>query len=169
MPVKRSGAKTGDLIGVTNCFGDSGAGLSVLKKYGAEKTFNKDERRLILRHNCPCARLKEAAGISKYASAMTDASDGLYFSVSLIAKESKKGASIDLEKIPMSDELKNVIRDEKRRRDFALFGGEDFELVFSVSPRKALALTREIKGISFIGRINDGGGLFSERIRKRRK
>jgi thiamine-monophosphate kinase len=154
-PIKRSCAKTGDLIGVTNCFGDSGSGLSLLQKYGAKKVFNKDEKRLILRHNRPCARLKEAAIISKYASAMTDASDGLYFSIALLSKASNKGAMIDLEKIPKSLEMKNVFRDEKKRRHFALFGGEDFELVFSIAPQKAKSLKKELDGISFIGKIDN--------------
>jgi thiamine-monophosphate kinase len=154
-PIKRSGAKTGDLIGITNCFGDSGAGISLLQKYGAKKAFNKDESRLILRHNHPCARLKEAAIISKYASAMTDASDGLYFSISLLSKASNKGALVDLEKIPMSLEMKNVVKDEKKRKRFALFGGEDFELVFTVSAQKAKSLKKELEAISFIGEVNN--------------
>ncbi|MCL2335766.1 MAG: hypothetical protein FWC57_06850, partial [Endomicrobia bacterium] len=66
------------------------------------------EKYLISRQNNPEARLKEAHKISKYLTSMTDASDGLFISLKLLAKESKKGADIFIEDIPMSRQLKRV-------------------------------------------------------------
>ena len=153
--IRRNGAKNGDLVGVTNAFGDSGAGLELLLKRGARDGYTKAEKKLIAKHNVPKARLKEANKISKYASSMTDASDGLYVSVNLLAKESAKGADIDIEKIPLSSELKSVIKDEAKRFDLALFGAEDYELVFTVPKFKAKAVKKLVPRVSYIGEINN--------------
>ncbi|MDR2772480.1 MAG: thiamine-phosphate kinase [Elusimicrobiota bacterium] len=149
--IKRSGAKAGDLIGVTNTFGDAGWGLKLLS--GPKKTFTKDEKYLISRQNSPKARLKEGQAISAFCSAMTDSSDGLFFSIKLIAQASKAGAEIDFEAIPVSKQLKNVVKDRQKIVEAALFGGEDYELTFAVSPKKALKLKKLLPQISYIGRI----------------
>ncbi|MDR2860856.1 MAG: thiamine-phosphate kinase [Elusimicrobiota bacterium] len=153
--IKRSGAKTGDLIGVTNTFGDAGAGLKLLSEFGAKRIYNKEERQLISKQNSPKARIKEAQKISKYINAMTDASDGLYFSIDLIAKASKKGAEINISDIPISKQLKSFIQDEKERLNYALFGAEDYELVFTAPAKKAKILKKLVPQISFIGTINN--------------
>jgi len=153
--VKRSGAENGDFIGVTNTFGDSGAGVSFLYKYGMKHKFSKDERQLIFKHNNPEARLKEARKISKYATSMTDASDGIFISVGLLAKESKKGADIFQERIPVSQQLKRAVPDKRKRMDFALCGAEDFELVFTVQQSKAGIVKKLLPQVSYIGQINN--------------
>jgi thiamine-monophosphate kinase len=153
--IKRSGAKEGDLIGVTNTFGDAGAGLNLLYKYGLNYKYNEDEKYLISKQNNPKARLKEAQKISKYLHSLTDASDGLFFSIELIAKASKKGALIDINSIPVSNQLKNAVADKKKRIDYALFGAEDFELVFTLPPSKAKIVQKIIPQISFIGKITN--------------
>ena len=117
--VKRTGAKEGDLIGVTNTFGDAGAGVELLYKYASRRRFSKAEKYLISKQNNPQARLKEAFEISKFATSMTDASDGLFIAVSLLAK----GANVDLEKIPISKRLKKVFPETKKQTELALFGG----------------------------------------------
>ncbi len=152
--VNRNGAKSGDFIGVTGTFGDVGAGVDLLYKYGVRRKYNADEKILIAKQNLPQARIKEARIIAKYASSMTDASDGLYVSVELLAKESKRGADISLEKVPVSLQLKEIVKNASKCINYALFGAEDFELVFTVPQNKADALKRKLPGISYIGRIN---------------
>ena len=154
--VKRSGAKNGDFIGVTNTFGDSAAGLALLMKFGAAHKFNKDQKFLISRHNIPQARLAEANKIAKYITSMTDASDGLYISVDLIAKASGKGANIYIERIPISRQLMKVEPDlAKRTKSAALYGGEDFELVFTVPVSKARIVKQLVPAVSYIGIVNN--------------
>ncbi|MCL2145494.1 MAG: thiamine-phosphate kinase [Endomicrobia bacterium] len=153
--VKRSGAKNGDLIGVTNTFGDSAAGLELLTKFGAAYKFGKEQKFLISKHNCPQARLAEANAVARYVSSMTDASDGLYVSVDLIAKESGKGANIYIKRIPLSRQLKKVEPEKSKRIKSALYGGEDFELVFTVHASKAAMLKKLVPSVSYIGIIND--------------
>ncbi|MDR1695300.1 MAG: thiamine-phosphate kinase [Endomicrobium sp.] len=148
--VKRSGSENGDLIGVTNTFGDAGAGLDILRK---KKKFSADEAWLVKRQCLPQARLKEAGKMAKHLTSMTDASDGLYISVGLLTKS----ADIFLDKIPVSKQLEKTVKDEKRRIDYALFGAEDFELVFTAPESKAKLLKKLVPEISFIGKINNSG------------
>ncbi|MDR2426446.1 MAG: thiamine-phosphate kinase [Endomicrobium sp.] len=152
--VCRSGAENGDLIGVTNFLGDSSAGLSLLMKYGAKYKFTKEQKYLVSRHNIPSARLTQANKIAKHITAMTDSSDGLYISADLIAKAGGKGANIYVERIPLSWQLKKNF-DADRQKEFALYGGEDFELVFTVHASKARLLKKLVPSISYIGIINN--------------
>jgi len=151
--ITRTGAKKGDLIGVTNYFGDAGAGVSLLYKYGAKHKFTSDEKYLISKQNNPEARVKEAKIVSKYVSSMTDASDGLAKSVELISQ--KKGVDIYLDKIQVSKELRKVFKSNDEQIKLALFGMEDFELVFSTSPKYADKIKKLLPSVTFIGKITN--------------
>ncbi|MDR3274841.1 MAG: thiamine-phosphate kinase [Endomicrobium sp.] len=151
---KRSGAEAGDLIGVTNTFGDAGAGLNLLYKYGAKHKYNKNELGLISKQNNPKARLKEAWKVAKYLTSLTDASDGLYISVDLLTKHSGKGAEIYMDKIPISSNLKKIFKENQKQLNFALFGSEDYELVFTVPNSKSVLLKKLVPHISYIGKID---------------
>jgi thiamine-monophosphate kinase len=152
--IKRNGAGVNDLIGVTDTFGNAGAGLALLYKYGAKYKYNKYERFLISKQNNPKARLKEAQKISKHLTSLMDVSDGLYISVDLLAKDSGKGAEIYIDKIPISSSLKKVFREDKKQLDLALFGAEDYELIFTVPHSKAKLLKKIVPHISYIGKID---------------
>jgi thiamine-monophosphate kinase len=84
---------------------------------------------------------------------MIDVSDGLAPEVAHICELSKKGAAIHKEKIPISKQT-NMSADllKKDPYDFALYGGEDFELVFTVSKSKFKNLQKELK-FSVVGKI----------------
>jgi len=122
----RRDAKVNDLICVSGDLGKSAAGLELL--------FNKKKGKSIKFHLEPKARLDFARKVARYVNAMEDVSDGLAQEIRNICDASKKGAVIYREKIPIS---KNVINDAKKiKKDpygFALYGGEDFELVFTIS------------------------------------
>jgi len=167
--VRRNGAKAGDLIGVTNSFGDSAAGLELLYKYKTKRIDDKNKLYLISKHNRPKARLKEAHILSPYINSMTDSSDGLDFSVRLIAKDSKKGASISIDKIPLSRQLKNAVKDEKKLMEYALFGAEDYELVFTIPPSKADIAKKTLPQISYIGTILNENAIHYENNGKKIK
>jgi len=141
----RSGAKVADLVCVTGDIGKSSAGLSLLikKKKGYVKP-----------HLEPKARLKESQIISRFANAMIDVSDGLASEVRHICDMSKKGAVIFKEKIPISGHTKEagkILR--KDPTDFALYGGEDFELVFTISEKNLKKLKKQFKNFSVVGKI----------------
>jgi thiamine-monophosphate kinase len=146
----RSGAAIGDLIGVTNTFGDAGAGVDILYARGAKYKFSKEEKHLISKQNKPRARLAQARIISNFATSMTDASDGLFVSIGLLAK----GVDVFCEKIPISKELLKAVPDAEKRLDYALFGSEDYELVFTLPESKSGRLKKLLPEISYVGRVN---------------
>ncbi|MDR3071641.1 MAG: thiamine-phosphate kinase [Endomicrobium sp.] len=152
--VKRSGANAGDLIGITNTFGDAGGGVELLCKYGKKHKYTKYERFLISKQNSPKARLHEAWKISKYLTSLTDASDGLYVSIELLTKNFCKGADICIDKIPISTALKRVFKDSQKQLNFMLLGAEDYELVFTVPASEAKILKKLVPQISYIGEVN---------------
>jgi thiamine-monophosphate kinase len=128
----RSKAKPGDLIISSGTLGASTAGLNLfLKKI---KGFNAVKKK----HLEPKAQLRKAYAIAKYANAMEDCSDGLASEVRNICDASKCGAVIEWEKVPVSKEtFKAAAALGMDAREFALFGGEDFELIATV-PKKNL-------------------------------
>lgn len=131
--IKRNGAVAGDLIFTTGNFGDSSAGLYLLQKgISGYKELKK-------KHLNPYPRIKEGLSIAKsgFATSMIDSSDGFDKSVRFICQESKVGALIYSDKIPVSKSFKNFIsRLPLAASRFVLFGGEEYELIFTVPPGK---------------------------------
>ncbi|MEW6555773.1 MAG: thiamine-phosphate kinase [Elusimicrobiota bacterium] len=131
--ILRSGAKPGDIIFTTGTFGDSAAGLYLLqKKFKGYEELKK-------KHLRPYPKVKEGLFIAKsgFATAMIDSSDGFDKSVRFICQESKVGCEIYLDKIPVSTSL-NAFTSHftLHTSHFVLFGGEEYELLFTVSPSK---------------------------------
>jgi thiamine-monophosphate kinase len=136
--VLRSGAKTGDAIVVTGYLGDSAAGLDLLEGKASE---SDTERRseLIEAHLAPEPRCDQGmylAGNFEVHS-MIDVSDGLAGDLAHICERSKLGARLHADRIPISGALEGFCR--ARGIDplkYALAGGEDYELLFTLSPRE---------------------------------
>jgi thiamine-monophosphate kinase len=154
--ITRTGAKIGDLIYVSNSFGDSGAGLQILLEN--KKKLAKHEKNLINKHLCPNARLELANMICEKTNvtSMTDSSDGLNKSIELLTTDNKKGAKIYLEQIPLSKDLiQYTSNDFYRKYNYALFGGEEFELVFTISPKYKNILEKLSKQVFCIGQVTN--------------
>src|SRR5271157_2153111 len=122
--VLRSGAKAGEQIYVTGELGGSAAALAQLaesKPVGAE----------YFRHFRPLARVAVGRRLRQrgLASAMIDISDGLSTDLEHICHESHVGAEIEAEAIPRAQ-----VGPKKRvALEFALHGGDDYELLFTSS------------------------------------
>lgn len=154
--ITRTGAKIGDLIYVSNSFGDSGAGLQILLKN--KKKLAKYEKNLINKHLCPNARLNLSNMICEKinVTSMTDSSDGLNKSIELLTTDNKKGAKIYLEQIPLSKDLiQYTNNDFYKKYNYALFGGEEFELVFTISPKYKNILEKLSKQVFCIGQVTN--------------
>jgi thiamine-monophosphate kinase len=126
----RSGANPGDLIFVTGHLGNGKAGLRLfqenLKGFGKIRKFYLE----------PKAQLDKALKIAPYVNSMIDISDGLAPEVRHICNQSKCGAIIYKDKIPIDREARTIAKTlGEDEYDYALFGGEDFELVFTVSKK----------------------------------
>lgn len=151
--ILRSGARPGDRIYVTGELGGSAATLERLLRSG-KKNLNPS---CFPRHFSPQPRIQVAKILrkQKIASAMIDLSDGLSTDLGHICQASHTGAEIWEEKIPRASIGKLP---EKVNIDFALHGGEDYELLFTARPgtrvpaRIANIRITEIGAISGISR-----------------
>lgn len=132
----RSNAKVGDLIFCSGYAGASTAGLELLRQGKMGKSIKK--------HLEPRCRLNLARKLVKIGiSSMIDVSDGVASEVSHICEESKVGAVIYEDKIPISkDTVEDAKKVGKSHVDFALYGGEDFELVFTANKNRLKQLKK---------------------------
>ena len=127
----RRSAKIGDAICVTGDLGGARAGLEVLKEKG------QTDEKVVKRHLEPTPRVKEARTMGEVAQihAMIDISDGLSSEVHHICRESGVGARLFAVQVPIFPDAKQVAsRQVRSTLDYALNGGEDFELLFTLSP-----------------------------------
>ncbi len=158
--VKRTGARAGDDIYVTGSLGDSACGLDILRTRGIDG-LDKDEARLAARHLEPSPRVKAGMllGEGRLATAMIDISDGLSSDLGHILEQSGVGAVVYKDKLPLSGGLVHTAG-IKKAVQYALHGGEDYELLFTARPsfRKRIAELQVEAGVSFtaIGKITAG-------------
>lgn len=128
--LKRSGAKPGDWIYVTGTPGDSAAGLAILQERLAVADA-ADADYLLARHLRPMPRVLQGQALRDLASSAIDLSDGLVSDLGHILKASGCGARIDLDAMPLSEAMQRQVAPETALR-WALAGGEDYELCFTV-------------------------------------
>ncbi len=148
--LKRSTAKVGDFIYVTHKLGDAGLGLKILK---GEYNPGSDVEFLLSRLIRPVPRINEGIKLRHYASSCIDISDGLLADLRHILQASGVGASIDWEKIPLSDAVKKYIA-QTGDWQMPLSAGDDYELCFTASSQKQSSLDYHC-----IGKIESNLGL----------
>jgi thiamine-monophosphate kinase len=154
--ILRSGAKVGDLIFVTGKLGGATAGLELLEKgFRYEISAKTWQKKLLLRQLRPSPRVSGGQELSKIATAMIDLSDGLSSDLAHICRESIVGAKIFADKIPIDSNLPEFVQDSEQQLKYAIDGGEDFELLFTVNPKKYFQLKKESLNFPFhdIGEI----------------
>jgi len=159
----RAGARVGDAVLVTGTLGDAAAGLHALQQSLDDGDSRAGLREFLIgRLNLPTPRLSAGAALRGQASACVDISDGLLADLGHICVASGVGAEIDAALLPRSPALM-ALYDEASALQFALSGGDDYELCFSV-PAQRLAdvqadLSRLGCGVTKIGRIVEGAGV----------
>ena len=155
--ITRTNAQTNDIICTTGTFGNSLAGLKILQE--KKNKFTPAEKFLIKKHLAPKARLKIANLMVENnieITSMTDCSDGLLKSVELLTADNNKGATINLEKFPVSNQLKKYLNFKKDKiYEYALSGGEEFELVFTIKPSSKAKLAKLLPSVNFIGYVTN--------------
>lgn len=157
--IYRSGAQPGNLIYVTGYLGTSAAGLYL---YQHPETQVPESARRLVCNAYLCPRAQSAAGRllgeSKVVRAMEDISDGLLGELAKICQASKVGCQIKLKDVPVAEEVRLIASVTKNDPfKWALSGGEDFELVFTVAPHDVIKmqemLNRVGTGYHLIGEI----------------
>lgn len=129
----RHQAKVGDWIFVSGFLGDSAAGLDLLLQN--RKIENESDRYLIQRHLNPTPRVELGLALRSFSCCALDISDGLLADLEHILERSQVGAEIYLENLPLSRHL-CIQYEQTQAEKFALTGGEDYELCFTVSEEK---------------------------------
>ncbi len=157
--IRRSGAIPGDGIFVTGTPGDAAAGLSLLTS-GSDQTGESEY--LIGRFVRPTARVEFASSVASIASAAIDLSDGLYSDLKKLLLSSKAGATLDLSQLPLSAEILAKF-DYDDALNFALGGGDDYELCFTASRSAdaeihALAKQNHVQ-VTRIGKVVSADGI----------
>ncbi len=134
--VYRSGARPGDVLMVTGPLGRSAAGFTALSHdWPAVSCHLADE--VIQAHLYPRARVKEGRILSEsgFVTAMNDISDGLASEVLEICRASGAGCELDGGRVPYPGAVAEISRKAGASPcEWALYGGEDFELVFTIRP-----------------------------------
>jgi len=156
----RSGAKPGDKILVTGSLGDAAAGVAMCLD---PRFDNRNEycRFASRRFNNPIPRLKEGRLIAqtRKATAMLDISDGLAGDLGHICERSDVGVRVYADNLPVHAENRSLSQKAHGNEwHFSLFGGEDYELLFTVPPEAAAALAEKVKAetgtpVAIIGEI----------------
>jgi thiamine-monophosphate kinase len=131
--VLRSGARPGDRIYVSGEVGGSAAALSQMRRL-RKNTKGKLNPRQYPRHFFPDPRMELGRILREkgLASAMIDTSDGLSTDLAHLCEESGVGAELLAESIPRASVGKPLREVDLQ---FALHGGEDYELLFTASKR----------------------------------
>jgi thiamine-monophosphate kinase len=141
--VLRSRARPGDRIYVTGELGASAAAIDLLSR--GKKIRIGDFRR----HFHPMPRIEVGRFLreKELASAMIDISDGLSTDLGHICEESRVGAEIESDAIPVA---------KKIDLRFALHGGEDYELLFTAAAGKKIPSRIAGVGVREIGVVTRG-------------
>jgi thiamine-monophosphate kinase len=161
----RSGARPGDLVFVTGTIGGSAAGFHCIEK-GRGLLPAQEEEALLRFHQRPQPQVRAGRWLLRSGSCTSanDVSDGLSSECNEIAKNSGVRLVLEAERIPLHPA---VVRYAKRcgqdPLDWALFGGEDFQLVGTIRAEQAeelLALSaKEEVPLTIIGRVEAGAGV----------
>jgi thiamine-monophosphate kinase len=152
----RSGAKPGDLVCVTGDLGRALAGYLVWKH---NLDVPEDAKAsLYEKFLSPKARVKEGVLLSGLANAAIDVSDGLSKELHLLARMSGVRIEISSERLPIREEVVEVAEALSLNPvKVALSSGEEFELIFTVPPRRVFDLDFDF---TVIGRVEKGTGVY---------
>ena len=162
--IPRNGARIGDRIITTGPFGYQAAAIDIMKKKRmSTKNFLKKTKKLFSR---PTPRLKFGYLARNLLSSSMDSSDGLSTCLNELSDQSKKQFVIT--KLPVNSDLIDFSQKNKLEyENFVLNGGEEFELVCTVSPKNLskvnkIAKKNKIK-IFEIGYIRRGKNVVFEK------
>jgi thiamine-monophosphate kinase len=167
-PITRRGAQPGDVIFVTGRLGGSSAGLETLMQQSAISPTG--QAALVAKHQRPEPRVSAGQFFAEVGvHALNDISDGLASELNEIAAQSQVRCVIEAARIPLQPEVKEQAR--SRQTDplsYALYGGEDYELVGAVPARTFAVLLANAQllrvPITQIGRCETGDGVVMRHV-----
>lgn len=156
--ITRSGAKAGDWLYVTGEIGDAALALQHLKhQVTIAREYRSDIHKKL---DFPKPRVLAGQALREYASAAIDLSDGLVADLNHICEASNVGANIVLEDLPISNALRDTLG-LQAAFELALQGGDDYELLFTVSEDNRVGMETALADngniVTCIGQLNGSG------------
>jgi thiamine-monophosphate kinase len=154
---RRSSARPGDFLYVSGRLGEAELGLRLLRR---DNKLTASRNPAARKHLYPEPRLALGQWLVKngLASAMMDLSDGLSSDLPRLCAASKVGALLEKVKIPRLKITNVALSHRHDPLQLALHGGDDYELLFTVPPRKVKRLPKTFQAVSLtaIGKIRRG-------------
>lgn len=152
--IRRSGAVPGDIVAVSHFIGNAGGGLDVLLRH-------QDGYEVLKKaHQLPVPQIRLGRLLVRFhAHSLNDISDGLASEANEIAKASHVDIHLNRDDIPVHDELLAWAKaSEQPVWRFVFQGGEDYELIFTITPDNFAALKKEFPHVAAIGTVTEGTG-----------
>jgi thiamine-monophosphate kinase len=152
--LRRSTAVPGDVIAVTGYPGSAGAGREMLMQHLSFKSKAATYLREAFLH--PIPRITEGQLlVNQGITTAIDISDGIISDLRHICKASRVSARVDIGRLPVHETVRENFGD--RAQELALTGGEDYELLFTGSPRSIERIKAETRcPVTSIGKITEG-------------
>ena len=150
-PVRRDGARVGDLICVTGELGRTAAALNLFSTAETDTANNLF---------CFPPRIEWGMKLAGLATSMIDLSDGLAHSLHLIASQSEVGFHVAWKRLPIIPLLSDQLSKDTLR-DAVLFTGEDYELLFTV-PADLVSKIDPTVRFTMIGHVTGHGFLLDD-------
>lgn len=162
--VRRAGASPGDLILVTGTIGDAALGLALRRAGSADWKLTHAQREYLLaRYLIPQPRCDLADAIRVHASAAMDVSDGLVGDCAKLAHASGVAAEVRVGQVPLSEAARAALDADPKLLEQILTGGDDYEIVCTVSPSKIDAFHAATRNaglpLATIGEVTAGEGV----------
>jgi thiamine-monophosphate kinase len=161
--LRRAGAQAGDSVVVTGTIGDASLGLALHrdKNLAAKWGLNEEQANMLRgRYLVPQPRVNVGEAFGRYASAAMDISDGLAGDLAKLCRASGVAAEIRAARVPLSQAAGAALEREPALMETVLTGGDDYEILATVSAGKVEALREEAaaKGVAVteIGTVRTG-------------
>src|SRR5262245_32832173 len=163
--VLRTGAQVGDRVVVPGTIADAALGLVLRHDPDAARCWKlapAQVHHLARRYLLPQPRNGLAEALRLNARGGMDVSDGLVGDLGKLCAASGVGAEIEVARVPLSSAARKAVAAEAGRIETVLTGGDGYEVLATVAPRKLAALRRAAAAagvpLTEIGTISKGGG-----------
>ena len=154
----RNKAKLDDDIYVTGNIGDSFIGLQIL--IGKIKVKKKICDYFINKYYQPDIQIKLATKLLNFANTSIDISDGLIADLEKMINRQNLSYQLNLDKIPISSYLSNLIKIKKIKKSVLISNGDDYQVLFTASSDKSRIIFNISKNLGIkitkIGKISSG-------------
>jgi thiamine-monophosphate kinase len=159
--LRRGGGAAGDVLAVSGSLGDAAAGLAFRQAPPAAK-LSPEAETLIQRFDYPAPRVQLGLAARGIASAAMDLSDGLIGDLPKLAQACGLAAHVCIEALPLSPALRKTVS-LSQARDWALAGGDDYELLLAVPANRFTELKGAADQLNLtltpIGELHAGAGV----------